>query len=100
MALIDYNHNCHPNNRWFLSGNIIATTAGANPALVVMPWLQNHPIATTQIEQHNTAIGLNARSNGKDKDRSQLKAILPQFIQGKSPHQLQQIIQQFEPQTD
>ncbi len=100
VALMNYNQNCPQSERWYLSGNIIATTAGANPALVVTPWLQAHPIATTQIEQHNTAIGLNARSNGKDKDRSQLKTILPQFLQGKSPHQLQQIINQFEPQTD
>jgi hypothetical protein len=99
-ALMDYNQHCPQSERWYLSGNIIATTAGANPALVVTPWLQAHPIATTQIEQHNTAIGLNARSNGKDKDRSQLKTILTQFIQGKSPHQLQHIINQFEPQTD
>jgi hypothetical protein len=100
MALMEYNQHCPQSERWYLSGNIIATTAGANPALVVTPWLQAHPIAITRIEQHNTAIGLNARSNGKDKDRSQLKTILPQFIQGKSPHQLQQIINQFEPQTD
>jgi hypothetical protein len=100
LALIDYNQHCPPHDRWYLSGNIIAATAGANPALVVTPWLQSHPIATTQIEQHNTAIGLNARSNGKDKDRSQLKTILPQFIASKSPQELQQIIHQFEPQTE
>jgi hypothetical protein len=100
MALMDYNQHCPQSERWYLSGNIIAAVAGANPALVVTPWLQAHPVATTQIEQHNTAIGLNARSNGKDKDRSQLKTILPQFLQGKSPHQLQHIINQFEPQTD
>jgi hypothetical protein len=100
MALMDYNQTCPLSDRWFLSGNVIATTAGANPALVVTPWLQTHPHAVTQIEEHNTAIGLNARSNGKDKDRSQLKTILPQFMAGKSPQQLQQIIYQFEPQTN
>jgi hypothetical protein len=100
VALMDYNQHCQPNERWFLSGNVIAAAAGANPALVVTPWLQNHPVAQTQIDQHNTAIGLNARSNGKDKDRSQLKTILPQFTAGKSPQQLQQIIQQFQPHSE
>jgi hypothetical protein len=98
VALMEHNQHCPPHDRWFLSGNIIATTAGANPALVVTPWLQSHPIALTQIEQHNTAIGLNQRSNGREKDRSQLKSVLGQFIQDKSPQELQQIINQFDPQ--
>lgn len=97
LALIEHNQTCPPPDRWFLSGNVIATAAGANPALVVTPWLRAHLIATTQIEQHNTAIGLNARSNGKHKDRSQLKTILPQFMASKSPQELEQIIHQFEP---
>jgi uncharacterized coiled-coil protein SlyX len=100
VALMDYNQHCPPHDRWFLSGNIIATAAGANPALVVTPWLQSHPAAISQIEQHNTAIGLNQRSNGKDKDRGQLKVIYHQFVEGKSIEELQQIIQQFEQQTD
>ena len=96
VALMDYNQHCPPHDRWFLSGNIIATAAGANPALVVTPWLQSHPAAINQIEQHNTTIGLNRRSNGKDKDRSQLKSIYQKFVEGKSIEELQQIIQQFE----
>jgi hypothetical protein len=99
-ALIHHNQNCPPNDRWFLSGNVIATAAGANPALVVTPWLQAHPAATAHIDQHNAAIGLNARSNGKDKDRSQLKTIYQQFMADKSPQELQQIINQFEQQPD
>jgi hypothetical protein len=101
VAMIQHNQNCSPDDRWFLSGNVIATAAGANPALVVTPWLQSHPEAANQIQQHNTAIGLNSRSNGKNKNRSQLKTIYQQFVQSKSPQELQLIIQQFEtqPQT-
>ncbi len=98
VALIEHNQHCLPSDRWFLSGNIIAAVAGANPALVVTPWLQSHPAAISQIDQHNTAIGLNQRSNSKDKDRSQLKTIYQQFVEGKSSQELQQIIHQFEPQ--
>jgi hypothetical protein len=83
-----------------LSGNVIATAAGANPALVVTPWLQAHPAATAQIDQHNAAIGLNARSNGKDKNRGQLKVIYQHFCENKSVEELHQIAQQFEQQTD
>lgn len=96
FALMQHNQNCPPSDRWFLSGNVIATTAGANPALVVTPWLQSHPAAVSQVDHHNSAIGLHARSNSKDKDRSQLKTIYQQFIQGKSFEELQQIINQFE----
>lgn len=95
-ALMHHNHNSLPLDRWYLSGNIIATAAGANPALVVTPWLHSHPAALEQLDQHNTAIGLNARSNTKNKDRSQLKPIYQQFIEGKSIEELQQILQQFE----
>jgi hypothetical protein len=100
VAMMYHNQHCHPTDRWFLSGNVIATAAGANPALVVTPWLQNHPAAVSQLDQHNTAIGLNSRSNGKDKDRSQLKGIYQKFVEGKSFEELQQIIHQFETQTD
>jgi hypothetical protein len=100
VALMQHNQHCPPDDRWFLSGNVIATAAGANPALVVTPWLQNHPAAVTQIDQHNTAIGLNQRSNAKDKDRSQLKSIYQTFTEGKSIEELQQIIQQFDQQAD
>lgn len=99
-AMMHHNQNCPPLDRWFLSGNVIATAAGANPALVVTPWLQTHPSAVSQIDHHNTAIGLNSRSNGKDKDRGQLKAIYQQFIQGKSFEELQQIARQFETQPE
>jgi hypothetical protein len=98
VAMMHYNQNCPPGDRWFLSGNVIASAAGANPALVVTPWLQCHPSATTQIDRHNSAIGLNSRSNGKDKDRSQLKKIYQQFVEGKSFEELQHIINQFETQ--
>jgi hypothetical protein len=96
VAIMQHNQNCPPDERWFLSGNIIATAAGANPALVVTPWLQAHPSATTQIDHHNSAIGLNARSNGKDKDRSQLKVIYQKFVEGKTLQELHPIIHQFE----
>ncbi|WP_088889309.1 protelomerase family protein [Leptolyngbya ohadii] len=99
-ALIHHNQNCPPHDRWYLSGNVIATAAGANPALVVTPWLQSHPIAVEQLDQHNAAIGLNARSNGKDKDRGQLKPIYQQFIEGKAIEELRAIVQKFENQTD
>ncbi|WP_206602897.1 protelomerase family protein, partial [Leptolyngbya ohadii] len=95
-ALMQYNNNCQPSDRWFLSGNVIATAASANPALVVTPWLQAHPAATAQIDQHNAAIGLNARSNGKEKDRSQLKPIYQKFVEEKSIEELQLIINHFE----
>jgi hypothetical protein len=98
-ALIQHNQLCSPAQRWFISGNVIATVAGANPALVVSPWLKAHPAAITQIDHHNTAIGLNARSNGKDKDRSLLQSIYDRFVEGKSSEELQHIIYQFEPQT-
>ncbi|MEP0914196.1 hypothetical protein NDI45_25135 [Leptolyngbya sp. GB1-A1] len=99
-ALIHHNHNCQPSDRWFLSGNVIATAASANPALVVTPWLKAHPAATAQIDQHNAAIGLNARSNGKDKDRGQLKPIYDRFIDGKAIEELQSVVQKFKTQTD
>lgn len=96
VALLEHNQNCPPADRWYLSGNVIAIAAGANPALVVTPWLQSHPEAANQIEQHNSAIGLNARSNGKDKDRGQLKSIYERFVEGKSIEDLRQIARQFE----
>ena len=99
VAMMHHNHNCPPDNRWFLSGNVIATAAGANPALVVTPWLQSHPSAVSQVDHHNSAIGLNSRSNAKNKDRGQLKSIYQNFTQGKSFHELQHIINQFETQT-
>jgi Telomere resolvase len=96
LALMHHNQLCSPAQRWFISGNVIATVAGANPALVVSPWLKAHPAAITQIDHHNTAIGLNARSNGKDKDRSLLKSIYDRFVEGKSIEELQHIILHFD----
>lgn len=93
---MQHNQNCPPDDRWFLSGNVIATTAGANPALVVTPWMKEHPAAISQIEQHNTAIGLNSRSNAKEKDRKQLKEIYERFTEGKSSEELHQIVDRFE----
>lgn len=95
-AMMHHNQNCPHSTRWFLSGNVIATAAGTNPALVVTPWLQTHPSAVSQIDHHNTAIGLNSRSNGKDKDRGQLKTIYQKFVEGKSLEELHHIIHQFE----
>ncbi|MEP0925012.1 protelomerase family protein [Leptolyngbya sp. ST-U4] len=99
-ALMDYNQHCRPIDRWYLSGNIIATAAGANPALVVTPWLQSHPAAVSQIDQHNTSIGLNQRSNGKEKDRKQLKTIYDRFVEGKAIQELEAIVHQFDPQSE
>ncbi len=55
-----------------------------------------HPAAISQIEQHNTAIGLNSRSNAKEKDRKQLKEIYERFTEGKSSEELHQIVDRFE----
>ncbi|MBD1850983.1 hypothetical protein H6F87_13320, partial [Cyanobacteria bacterium FACHB-502] len=69
-------------------------------ALVVTPWLQSHPAAVSQIDQHNTSIGLNQRSNGKEKDRKQLKTIYDRFVEGKAIQELEAIVHQFDPQSE
>jgi hypothetical protein len=96
LAIMQHNQLCSPAQRWFISGNVIATVAGANPALVVSPWLQNHPRAINLIDSHNRAVELNQRSNGKDKDRSLLKTLLGLFLHSKSTQELQNLVAQFE----
>ncbi|MEP0914960.1 coiled-coil domain-containing family 149 protein [Leptolyngbya sp. GB1-A1] len=75
-ALMHHNQQCtHPNDRWFISGNTIATMTGTNPATKVKPWLDSHPDVARAIDQHNQKMGILIPHHNRGKEKEELRGI-------------------------
>ncbi len=84
QALMHHNQHCtHPKDRWFISGNSIATMTGTNPATKVKPWLDHHPDVAQAIDQHNQNMGTTNPHHNRGKEKEELRSIFEMFRSSK-----------------
>jgi Tfp pilus assembly protein PilO len=80
QALMHHNQQCtHPKDRWFISGNTIASITHTNPATKVKPWLDSHPDVAHAIDQHNQDMGTTNPHHNRGKEKEELREIYEAF---------------------
>lgn len=83
-ALMHHNLHCaDPKDRWFISGNTIASATGTNPATKVKPWLDSHPDVARAIDQHNQAMETTQPHHNRGKEKEQLRSIYHSFAENR-----------------